>query len=307
MSVLWIPACARNDKEHVQTKLKLALAGTPAFAAVRLAGGDKRSAGTPTQQKEKTMNEENPANIPEKPRRKKTSTLLVFALCFCTGLILAHSLPLSTMPVSGTVVILNEAGDAIPFQPIKATYFSHYAIEFFWSDRRRKSRVNVNQSGAFRVRRPNFNGTLFLETNDGKYATVVDIRSDEPATGLDVVLRPRYSVTGRLLNDEGKPLANQEISLILQRSTDNRKWWLPGDLFSRARTIGLIEEFHKERTTTDTEGYFTMERLIPGVEYRLYTHYPHSGRFRMPLEIPILQPEQYAEPYSLGDIVVPRQ
>ena len=251
------------------------------------------------------MNEENLVNTSETTRQKKSRKLLWFVIGFFTGVILLHSFPLNTMPVSGTVVILNGDGNAIPLQPIRATYFSHYAIEFFWSDRKRKSSVKVSQSGDFRVRRPNFNGTLFLETNDRKYATVVDIRSGEPATGLDVALRPRYSATGRLLNDEGKPLANQELSFILQRSTDDRKWWSPGDMFSRIHVVGLIETFHKERTTTDTEGYFTLDRLIPGVEYLLYIYSFRTGYF--PLETPILQPEQYAESYSLGDIVIGAQ
>ena len=252
------------------------------------------------------MNEKNPVKKTEKTTRKALCIILAINIA-CVGIIiLLHSSPFSTKPVSGTVVILNEDGNAIPLQPVRATYFSHYAMEFFWSDRKRKSSVNVNPSGTFSVKKPNFNGTMFFETDDRKYATVVDICWDEPATGLDVMLRPRYSATGRLLNAEGKPLANQEVSLVLQRSTDDRKWLLDWSR-SGVTMVGLVETFHKDRTTTDAEGYFTVDRLIPGVGYLLYTHNNRSVQFGMPLEIPILQPGQYQEPYDLGDIVIGRR
>jgi len=81
-------------------------------------------------------------NTDEKTPQKRTLRRSPFLLCllisFPIGLLLGfvlddvgpYPLPLNTMPITGTINILDEHGDAMPFQPIKITCFSHYARLF---------------------------------------------------------------------------------------------------------------------------------------------------------------------------------
>ena len=262
------------------------------------------------------MNEENPVNTPEKPRRKKSRWALVaivaIVVCgFIIALAICHPFPLNTMSVSGTVVILDENGDAIPFQPTRGTFYSHYAPDIFRGEWKRKRRVTVNQSGNFNIRVPEFNGTLILLTNDETHATVVGIRSDEPTTGLVVELRPTCSVRvrGRLLDEEGNPFADQTFSLVLYGNADMGSrvlsvWmnniWGSGTMIG----VGRMSELYSVDAITDSEGYFTMDRLIPGVEYTPVLHSPYDGSGGS-LEIPVRS--TYAYPYNLGDVIVRRR
>ena len=64
--------------------------------------------------------------------------------------------------------------------------------------------------------------------------------------------------------------------------------------------------FESEYCVTDADGYFIAERLIPGLEYRISLHQPKFSMYAVSVTVPILQPEQYQEPYDLGDVVVRR-
>jgi len=207
--------------------------------------------------------------------------------------------PLNTQRLQGIIVILDENGDVLPYQDTTFTFFSRYAENAFRSETRRERNYKIDETGfgndAF-MRIPRFPATLFFHTWNGKYAAVVDI--DEPKTGLVVTLRPRHSATGRLVDQSGAPLANYEFRLFFQR--------YPGfdsSFFSRGwATNKTFETVYGE---TDADGYFTVDRLIPGLEYSMRVHHPKNadgtdshGKITMP----ILQPEQYQEPFDLGDV-----
>ena len=220
---------------------------------------------------------------------------------FLFGFFLAHSTPWNTMPINGTVIILDENGKTLPFQPTRLTRFSLYAKSFFRSDMRRKSDIYVDESGKFNSRIPGFAATVFLRTKDEKYAAIIDITPDKPPTNLRIELHPRYTVTGRLVHEAtGTPLAQQEIKLKCHRCSD-----MGVKIPIISREYGMVETFHSETTTTDSEGFFTVDNMIPGTEYKLYLSRSAISYNVISLNMPILQPEQYGEPFSLGDVVIP--
>ena len=242
------------------------------------------------------MNQETADNKTEKSSRKSTwllSLAMLFPLAVAVGAAVRHSSPQNTMPVEGEVVILDENGEAVPFQPTRIDCFSLYAPHFF-RYANREQYLHVSESGRFRCKIPEFAATLFFDTEDGKYAAIVDVTPDKPPTGLVVELRPRYSITGRLVHETtGTPFANQEVRLECSRCSDfgvdDPFWW--GN-HAYGKTILTM-------TTTDAEGFFAMDKNIPGVKYDF-----RIGGCTKSMEMPILQPEQYQQPFSVGDVFV---
>ena len=253
------------------------------------------------------MEQETADNIEGKPRKRKWLTQGCFPLLlggligFAISSWVGSYFPLHTMPVEGTVVILNEEGEVIAHQPTVLLCFSQYASGLFRSDRKRRLHLVIDDSGNFGGKIPNFVTTLFFDTKDGKYAAVVDITPDMPTTGLVVELRPRYTVTGRLVDDtKGTPLANQAFKVDLSRLSDfGMTNPFTGSSFATS------EVWHSVEITTDAEGFFTIDNVIPGTEYRLFVRQPGISFFAKSLKMPILQPEQYQEPFNLGDVPVP--
>ena len=195
-------------------------------------------------------------------------------------------------------MILDENGDVLPYQDTTFTFYSRYAENAFRSETRRERNYKIDETGfgndAF-MRIPKFPATLFFHTWNGKYAAVVDIDVGEPTTGLVVTLRPRHSATGRLVDRSGAPLANHEFRLFFQRSPAFDR-----SFFSRSSAT--VKTFEFGYGETDADGYFTVDRLIPGLEYSLRTHQPKDGGGYANVTMPILQPEQYQEPFDLGDV-----
>lgn len=205
----------------------------------------------------------------------------------------------NTMPVEGTVVILGENGEAVPLQPTELKFFSRYAPGSRSDDYQRKQ-ITIGESEKFSIKIPEFAATLFARTKDGKYAAVVDIGPEKPATDLVVELRPRYTVTGRLIHKGNNiGVENREILLTCDRRSDFGGW----------QKHAVVETFHSQKTTTDAEGFFTIDDVIPGMEYRIFISYRfHEGSPvyapAASVEMPILRPEQYSEPFSLGEVIV---
>ena len=226
---------------------------------------------------------------------------LLFMACLPFGIIFIQTLPWNTMPMNGTVIIFDENGETLPFQPVTLTRLSHYAPSFFRSEWKRKSDIYVDKSGNFSSKIQGFTATAFLRTKDRKYAAIVDITPDEPPIGLVIELHSRYTITGRLVQEAtGAPFAHQEITLECCRFSEM------GAVFPFiSRKHGMGEEYHTEKTTTDSEGFFTVNNMIPGTRYGLRLSRPGFLYKTIPLNMPILSPEQYREPFSLGDVAVP--
>jgi len=250
-------------------------------------------------------------------QRKRSWGCLQFLLCSLIGFTLAkigpYPLPLNTMPIAGTIRILNEHGEAMPFQPIKVTCFSHYAPALSRSEFKRTQTFRVNESEKFSLKVPTFAATLCFFTNDGKYAASVGITPNMPLADLTITLIPTFTVTGRLVSETtGTLITNQKIKLDYLQWSEDRKYgaferWLQG-LFLRHTPISESRSgrLHSETTTTDSEGLFTFDNVIPGIEYILQEDYFFNRKYAIweSLKMPILVPEQYKQPFDLGDVVV---
>ena len=237
---------------------------------------------------------------PQKETRKTdwlaSGTIIFLVVCITVTTFARHS-PLDLRWFGGTIVVVDENGDVIPVRSTlpTITVFSHYAPGPFRSEtkRTRDFLFWTDGSGDFGTLIPRFPATLFFHSWNGKYAAVVDLAKGEPTTGLAVTLRPRHSVAGRLVDQSGTPLANYDFRLEFMRTSEAN---------SSRRVI--VERFELLYSKTDADGFFTVDRLIPGVEYQLRTLLPNDGRFSR-VTMPILEPEQYQEPLDLGDVVVP--
>jgi len=266
-------------------------------------------------------------NAADKAPQTKPQTILIWILCGCIlalsilciqqnrtiEMIIEEAKPPTLVTIQGRVVILDENGETIPFQPTEIQAISLYPPGRFRSEERRRPNLSVgavvgaldvfDKLGLFSGKIPNFPAALLFQTKDGKYAAIIDITPDEPLTDLVVRLRPRYTITGRLFSGHtGDLLDNRQVHLESNRTSEFSTGF--GPRTARWRI------FHFARTRTDSEGVFTIEGVIPGTEYHLYGNKSiHTmggetiyGYFGITLDMPILQPEQYREPFCLGDL-----
>ena len=251
------------------------------------------------------MSQENAEKPPQKQMRRQGWIMLgcvclLFVLCVVMSL--KGSGPQYSVKLEGTIIVLNEDGDVLPYQIPLCTFYSHYAQDFFRSEVSRKRNLHVFETGFGNKRPihiPKFPATLFFYTPNGKYAAVVDLAKGEPTTGLMVTLRPRYSATGRLVDQSGTPLTHHEFCLYFERAPEPTHYCL-----TRTTIFPSGETFESVHGESDSEGYFTVDRLIPGVEYELRVHHPRYIVGYATVRMPILQPEQYSEPFSLGDVSI---
>jgi len=231
--------------------------------------------------------------------------------------------PWDTMQVSGTVVILDESGHVIPMQPSEVWCYPIWTPTPILRRGGYSCQLFPDASGKFSFWIPEYPAMLFAGTKDGKYGAIVNLSPDKPTTGLVVELRPRYTIKMRLVDQEGNPLTYQEFP-IKEFYMKCVRYHDPGrrSPFEQKHSTG--NSFHSERVEMDADGFFTVENIIPGADYMInvpsfehgrYAYYsdtpdtpPHVRRFQIKsIVMPILRPEQYQEPYSLGDIVVLRQ
>jgi hypothetical protein len=87
---------------------------------------------------------------------------------------------------------------------------------------------------------------------------------------LAVRLEPLGTLTGRVVDTEGRPLAGHKVAAfpdLRGKGYEN----LPEELHPFARDLGLAEgawyDFTGRRVVTDAEGRFRLEGLLPGIPY----------------------------------------
>ena len=176
------------------------------------------------------MSQENANETTPQKQTRKTDWIAAGTLIFMCAVVIFlnierhFGIPLHLGSLQGSIVILDENGKVLSPEYISTTFFSHYAPGPFRSELWRKWDIFFYLDGSdnnFGAWMPKFPATLLVQAYDGrKYAAVVDIARGEPTTGLVVTLRPRHSVTGRLVDRSEKPLANYEFSLEFQRSPE---------------------------------------------------------------------------------------
>jgi RNA polymerase sigma factor (sigma-70 family) len=121
-------------------------------------------------------------------------------------------------------------------------------------------------AASFTVRglKPKKSRTVLLIHAEKQLAKLLTVRPDEPES-LTVRLEPLGELTGRVVAADGKPLAGLKVSVHLSFKPENYKN-LPADLrFNSEPWSKLINR----EVTTDGDGKFRIEGLVPGVRYLL--------------------------------------
>jgi len=114
--------------------------------------------------------------------------------------------------------------------------------------------------------RPDKPRTLVFVQLDRKLSGSVVLEGEQTGT-LSVPLQPWASVTGRLVDGDGKPIAGVELQ---DTHLPTRLWGKgPNGEYSR------IDKSY----VTDTDGRFCIERLAPGVEYRPRVFDKQTGKY----------------------------
>jgi len=138
--------------------------------------------------------------------------------------------------------------------------------------------------------RPDKPRTLVLVHLERKLSGTVVLQDEQKGT-LTVQLQPCASVTGRLLDGDGKPLAGVELQ-------DKH---LPTNLWVKGSNgeLGRINESF----STDTDGRFRIEGLAPGLKYRPRVFDKKAGKYLSVAAFEVaLEP---GEAKDLGEVRIP--
>jgi hypothetical protein len=180
---------------------------------------------------------------------------------------------------SGKVVLASDPTKIVA----KATLDS---MQFEFNGMREPSGA-ANEDGTFTLRRSTVAIHLVATSPDGRLAGIQTVKPGEDH--LTVSVAPAATATGRIVDKNGGPVANQQLLCGLALKEDD------GGMM-----VGLYQ-----RLTTDANGNFTVGGLIPGQEYQVDAVGPDrvDGSFNNHT-ITRVHPES-AAPMSLGDVQLP--
>jgi hypothetical protein len=121
----------------------------------------------------------------------------------------------------------------------------------------------IPQPSVFTVRGldPRGSRLVVLFSPEKKLGKVRVVRGDE-AGPLQVRLEPLSSLTGRVLDADGRPRAGLTVRAVLSRGGEDGAR-LPTQLLFRIGTWAKLEG----RAATDAEGKFRLDGLLPGLKY----------------------------------------
>jgi beta-lactamase regulating signal transducer with metallopeptidase domain len=146
-----------------------------------------------------------------------------------------------------------------------------------------------NKQGEFTIRQDKVMQYLFGTSQDGKLRGIIAVKPENTTATLPV--GPTASMHGRLLNEDGKPLAGKQID-----------WG-----FEVKELFGTFSTNFGSSTVTDAHGLFRFDGVVPGYEYKLSVVLefgdevmPRSWR----LVATKLAPT--AEDLDIGDVTLPK-
>jgi hypothetical protein len=114
--------------------------------------------------------------------------------------------------------------------------------------------------------RPGRPGALVFLHADEKLGKVQAIQGDETGP-LTVRLEPLGTLAGRVLGPQGRPVAGVEVVVSLsKRRADYQS--IPLELLG-GRGQNSLRERNRSTATTDPNGAFRIQGLIPGLKYEL--------------------------------------
>jgi RNA polymerase sigma factor (sigma-70 family) len=147
------------------------------------------------------------------------------------------------------------------------------------------------------VRRPR---TVVVFSPEKKLGAVQVVRGDE-AGPLQVRLGPLSSLTGRALGADGDPRAGLRVSATLSRTGEGTAG-LPAQFFLTAdRWVAHLEP----KATTDAEGKFRLDGLLPGLKYTLVVSDGEAADAdRVLLRRDSVSPPEAGRNEDLGDVVL---
>jgi hypothetical protein len=126
-----------------------------------------------------------------------------------------------------------------------------------WSDKKDAAEFTVSSFSPHRPR-----DILFQHLEKGLVGVVQPPR--ENGGMVTVKMQPGAAVTGRMVDDNGKPQAGVDLELMIL----TKQW--PSWLY-----------YSPKRITTDKDGRFRVETLIPGFEFMLLDNRANSNRGRI--------------------------
>jgi RNA polymerase sigma factor (sigma-70 family) len=109
--------------------------------------------------------------------------------------------------------------------------------------------------------------------HEGKKLGAVIGVDDAGANAFTVKLRPLGSLKGRLVDSDGKPMAN--LKVLVRLSLDDKRYLnLPEEYGRLSGAFNIVpgawRNFTGREATTDKDGRFRIEGIIPGETYNLY-------------------------------------
>jgi RNA polymerase sigma factor (sigma-70 family) len=153
-----------------------------------------------------------------------------------------------------------------------------------------RMRTDFFTAGGLDPKRPR--NIVFVHA-EKKLAKVQRVRGDE-SEPLIVHLVPLSAVAGRFLDAYGKPLAGLKVTAALSFNDEDNKD-LPRELLVEYPAWSKVVN---RETTTDAEGRFHIEGLVPGMQYHLTAK---DGGGAMPYSQKLAPPES-GKAKDLGDL-----
>jgi len=150
-------------------------------------------------------------------------------------------------PQSGTLVgrVVDPSGKALKGVEIQGIYAASGANGF-------QFKASTNAEGEFKVERELLQSVVRARTEDGKFAAIIEIGPDDAT--LEIELAATIPATGRLVDAEGKPLADKKIKF-------GRYVYMGEPGSSPFMTC------FGTTVPTDEKGVFTLNQLVPEAKY----------------------------------------